>query len=471
VGREIATSLRDFAVALETQLPGLEMVHAVEDRTQLARFLPRLTQLLEEQALLLVLDNLESLLTNQSAWRDPRWDQLVPALTRHRGESRVVLTSRVRPQGLDERMLAEPVHALSLDEALLLARELPNLGRLIRQDTADLIRRRDGASLSGWTLVRHTLAVVQGHPKLLELADALAKNPEVLAGQLAVADQATTAPERDRLKAFFEQGQTDLAEGHFVRVLGDWTRQAAQILPPTAVVLFGMLCCLEDPDRTQPVVEPVWPMVWQQLGQPDAPPALSAALMPLVEAGLVAAEGDPVGYRIHSGVAEAGREHAGGRVQQVVDTVVTDFWQRMFRQAIQAEGGEAGALLLRAAHGAVPYLLRLEAWATASQLLDQIVLTRDRSPGMVQAVLPLLRRIAEATRGTDQELINAGRLASVLRWVDPKAAEERLREVLARAVDQQQFDVAGAVAGHLANLLGTSAGSRRPSPWSSSCRT
>ena len=90
-----------------------------------------MTQLLEDQAILLVLDNLESLLTDQGGWRDPRWAQLIDALTSHRGASRVVLTSRVRPQGLDhDRVLVEPVQALSLDEALLLARELPHLGRL-----------------------------------------------------------------------------------------------------------------------------------------------------------------------------------------------------------------------------------------------------------------------------------------------------------------------------------------------------
>jgi AAA domain len=134
-GRDITTSLRDLAVALETRLEGFAMVHAAGGEAELRRFLPRLTQLLEEQAVLLVLDNLESLLTEQGRWRNPHWGLLVDALVGHRGESRLVLTSRVRPEGLDGRVLVEPVHALSLDEALLLARELPNLGRLLRQDT------------------------------------------------------------------------------------------------------------------------------------------------------------------------------------------------------------------------------------------------------------------------------------------------------------------------------------------------
>ena len=441
----IAPALVNLAMAMEAQLPGLAMVHAVGDRTELARFLPRLSELLERRAVLLVLDNLESLLTAVGGWRDPRWRQLVDALTSHRGESRVVLTSRVRPQGLDERVLVEPVHALSLDEALLLARELPNLGALLRGD-ASLPQEQ------GRKLVRRTLRVVQGHPKLVELADALASDPQVLATQLAAADVATTTAERDRLATFFAQGQTGLAEDHFVRVLDKWTRQALQTLPEASAMLFGVLCCLEDPDRTERVVATVWPHVWPELGQPGEAPGLAVALAHLVGSGLVAGEGDPVSYRIHPGVAGAGREHAGSGVQQVVDRVLADFWQQLFGQAMEAEGGEAGGPLLRAGRSAAPYLLRLEEWTAAGRLLEQ-VLRRDQSPGTVQAVLPLMRRIAQGSRGSDDELAAEVVLARALNSVAPEAAEEQLREVLERAMDQQRFDVASGVAGDLVNLL------------------
>jgi hypothetical protein len=351
--REIATSLRDLAVALETQLPGLVMVPSVDSSDQLAAFLPRLTQLLEEQAVLLVLDNLESLLTDQGAWRDLRWADLMAALTAHRGESRVVLSSRVRPSRLDERVQVQPVHALSLNESLLLARELPNLGHLVREDPATRDRGEDAPS--GWSLVRQALALVQGHPTLLQLADAVAADPAALAAQLAAADQATVAADRDRLAAFFDQGETELAAAHFVRALGDWTRQATTALPVGAAVLFGVLCCLEDADRVEPVVDPVWPGVWEELGQAGEAPALAVVLAPLVERGLVAVEADPVGYRVHPGVAEAGRAQAGGQVQQVVDQALARFWQGEFSRALEAEGGGAG---VRAGRGAAPYLLR-----------------------------------------------------------------------------------------------------------------
>jgi hypothetical protein len=51
-------------------------------------------------------------------------------LTDHGGDSRVIMTSRIAPAGLDPATVpVRPVHALSRDESLLLARELPNSAR------------------------------------------------------------------------------------------------------------------------------------------------------------------------------------------------------------------------------------------------------------------------------------------------------------------------------------------------------
>ena len=47
--------------------------------------MPRLRTLLQDAGLLLVLDNLETLLTPDGRWRDPRWTPLVTALTGHDG--------------------------------------------------------------------------------------------------------------------------------------------------------------------------------------------------------------------------------------------------------------------------------------------------------------------------------------------------------------------------------------------------
>src|SRR5262245_15003458 len=298
------------------------MVQAVGSEAALRRFLPRLTQLLEDQAILLVLDNLESLLTSDGTWRDPNWELLIQALLNHSGESRVVLTSRVPPQGLDGRVLAEPVHALSLDEALLLARELPNLGRLLRQDQPRIgAGGHGGQPEAGWEVVRRVLNVVQGHPKLLELADAEAADPAALQERLAEADRALPG-QQGRLQAFFSRGESALEPEHYLEVLAGWTRGVAAGLPEGARTLLWFACALEEADRWQFVVEPVWPTLWRRLERPGEPPVLDEALAPLVARALVQVEQQgedgPVGYRVHPGVAEAARQDAGQAFQTAV---------------------------------------------------------------------------------------------------------------------------------------------------------
>jgi hypothetical protein len=455
-GRDITTSLRDLAVELESQLADFKMVHAVGSEAELRRFLPRLNRLLTTQVALLVLDNLESLLTEQGAWRDPNWGLLVDALVGHRGNSRVVLTSRVPPAGLDGRVLVEPVHALSLDESLLLARELPNLGRLLRQD--EFASRSQQRPETGVALVRRVLGVVQGHPELLELADAEAADPVALRARLDQADQALPG-QAGRLDAFFAHGESQLGPEHFLGVLDGWTRGAASALPDGARVLFWVVCAMEELDRTGPILQAAWPPVWQQLGnQGDRPPmAETMALLErqaLVHTEHLAGQGGdgPVGYRVHPGVAEAVRAQTGPDLQAVVDGVLAAFWQAVFWQAIRAEGGEAGGMVVRAGRAAAPYLLRLGEWAAAGTLLDQ-ALGRDRSPGTVAALLPLLGQVAQATRGSDRELVDAGVLARVVGLVDPVEGERQLRAVLANAVAQQAYDQAAAATGNLVNLL------------------
>ena len=72
-GKDIALALRDFALAMEQQLPGFSMVHVIDRIDTLKGWLPKLTELLEHNAVLIVLDNLESLLSETGQWRDERW--------------------------------------------------------------------------------------------------------------------------------------------------------------------------------------------------------------------------------------------------------------------------------------------------------------------------------------------------------------------------------------------------------------
>ncbi|MFO1432111.1 MAG: CHAT domain-containing protein [Candidatus Competibacteraceae bacterium] len=362
--KDISPALLNFAMAMEQQLPGFTMVQVVDDVQKLEAFLPRLTELLERSGILIVLDNLESLLRPEGQWRDERWGKLLAALLNHRGFSRVILTSRIRPviPGLYANAVLElPIHALSLDEAALLIRQLPNLGRLLRGEGVTDGRQREHQR----QVVLEALRLVQGHPKLLDLADKQAVDLATLEQQLSRAGQTWSAG-RGRLDAFFQQGESALADTDFLRVLADWTDLVAATLPAAAQDLFHFLCCLEESDRRGGIVETNWPKLWRRLERAGDPPALDASLVALTTAGLVAADmpatDDPTAsaqfYRLHPGVAEAGRRRAGEAFQTAVDTELAAFWRAVYDHAVQQEMQGAGGLLVHAGRAAAPYLLR-----------------------------------------------------------------------------------------------------------------
>ena len=87
--------------------------------------------------------------------------------------------------------------------------------------------------------------------------------------------------------------------------------------------MFGLLCCLEEEDRSLAVIDGNWADLWQRLGLPGALPDQAQALEPLTSQGLIAvvndADGDLTGFRIHPGVAAAGRAKAGQEFQGAVE--------------------------------------------------------------------------------------------------------------------------------------------------------
>ncbi|MBU4225214.1 MAG: CHAT domain-containing protein, partial [Chloroflexi bacterium] len=232
-GHDIEGALNRWALDMENQLPGLALVGLMDDPQEFRRkALPRLRALMEQNAILLVMDNLESLLTTEGEWREARWGELINALLDHRGPSRLALTSRRLPKSLaaEARVQAEAIHALSFGESVVLARDLPHLKTLFKSpQTLPLLQR--------------ILEMAQGHPKLLELADGLAADPEKLAALLQ--DETVAAD----LAAFFQQGETARSEDAFMAVLYRWTDGTATSLGPTARLLFHFLARLEDDDR------------------------------------------------------------------------------------------------------------------------------------------------------------------------------------------------------------------------------
>ncbi|MGC4819797.1 hypothetical protein [Micromonospora sp. DT63] len=448
-GHDITAALTAFALDLEAQLPGIRLAHLVDDTAALQAFLPTLTEFLERQRVLLVLDNLESLLTDTGGWRDQRWQLLIDALTGHGGLSRVVLTSRRPIAGLPPGVLVEPVHALSLTEAVLLAREWPHLRALLDGASRGLDARQARA------LAARTLAVVQGHPKLIELADGQAQDPAALQSRLDEADQ-TWLDTGTRLDAFLQHGEASATGEDYLRVLDGWTRGTTGTLPAASATLFGLLCCLEQDDRLGLVVEGSWAELWQRLDKPGPPPDVDAALAPLLEQALVAVDrnpdtGRPARFHLHPGVAEAGRTMIGPDLGNAVDTELAAYWLALLDAAAQREREELGWLVRRAALAAAPYLIRQHQWQQVLYPIEA-VLNRSASPGTAAAVLPLLARAREGGRGSDVEL-RAGRLhARALRSIRPHHAATELRDLLDTAVAQQNFPLASAIATDLVNL-------------------
>ncbi|HWR48574.1 MAG TPA: hypothetical protein VN327_13330, partial [Pseudonocardiaceae bacterium] len=451
---QFGDALRRLAVAWEAQLGnyGFAMVDKIATLADLDRFLPRLRALLQDTGLLLVLDNLETLLTPEGQWRDPRWALLMDALTSHDGESRVILTSRILAVGLDpNRVLVRPVHALSRDESVLLARELSNLRALLHAEAEPL----RGPGAADPALGRRVLTLVQGHPKLLELADAAAADPARLAAQLAAAEAAVDGA---ALSAFLREGATVLDAAQFLHTLTAWTTEAAATLPAPSQLLLQALCRIEETDRDSTILEGSWAALWRRLDQPGDPPPLAEVVAPLVAAALIAEEPvdptDPntrVCYRIHPGIAEAIHTATPDPVTAAVDAALAAWWTAVAAWGIEQEraGQDTGQIVVRAGLAAAPYLRRQHDWNTASRLLEQARERDSYSPVTAQAAIPSLRRIAEATGEPE----NLTLLAAALRRVDSGEAETLLRRAYDQASTSGDHRLADGVAGSLVGLL------------------
>ncbi|MER5447214.1 CHAT domain-containing protein [Streptomyces sp. NPDC002764] len=449
--QDIAAAFTTLAADLEAQIPGLRLLHLADSIVQLTSFLPTLTEFLERNRVLLVLDNLESLLTSDGKWRDERWRLLLEAVTVPLGLSRVILTSRIRPAALPVGVRTEPVHALALQESVLLAREWPHLKALIDAPSRGLDDPQSGRGLAA-----RVLAVVQGHPKLIELADGQAADPVALAARLDEVDAAWLT-RGIRLQDFLDTGQPQASDQDYYQVLSTWTQATARRLPAASGVLFTLLAGLEDDDRIPFVLDAVWPQLWRASGHPDPAPARDVAVGPLLEQALVAVDTSPgtnevARYRIHPGIVETIRSHTPSDTTRLIDIHAAQFWKAALKIGLEREREGMGKLILLAARAAAPYLARQGVWATLDEALA-MVLVRDSSPDTAAALLPFLRAAAEATTGTDPVLeircgfSHARALANVL---SPDAAPE-LRRLLDLGSDRGDHEVVSIIAGDLIN--------------------
>jgi tetratricopeptide (TPR) repeat protein len=195
----------------------------------------------------------------------------------------------------------------------------------------------------------------------------------------------------------------------------------------------------------------VWPEYWKRLSLGGEFPDVQRCADAVDAAGLVDVGEDA--YRIHPGVAEAGRDQAGEACQVAADEEMADFWGVVFSASRRQEMRGGGPMVMRAARSAAPYLMRRQKWDTASALLEQVTL-RDGSPGTVAAVLPLMRRIAEGASAGDMGLVAVGALARILAgFGQADEAETTTRRILVKAEHDRQFRNASTAAGSLGNML------------------
>jgi hypothetical protein len=471
-GIAIDGALTDFALTLERYLDGFQMAHVLVSAETLAGFLPRLTELMKRCRLLIVIDNAESLLTESGQWRDDNWNQVIGALAGHAGLGRVLLTSRrvpadwagaggatgtgspgkrfqaatgeAAPAGTPP-METLSVDVLSPDEALLLARELPNLSALKLGQVPGI-----GSTVSR-QLARNAIALAQGHPKLLELAEGQAANSDHLLELVKTGDQ-----EWRKLgevpDGFFGVGGGPAATGEdYLRVIAAWAQAVTDTLTPGERDLFWFLCCLEERDRARDVLDDKWAGLWTRLERDGQPPALKQALATIAERGLAAIRaetGDAAeAYAIHPRVAAAGRDHAGQSFRDAVDAEAAAYWHAMHRYASGAGGTGSvhTGLMVRAGLAAIPYYLRHQQWDAAVFLLES-AFVRDPSRASAAAVLPAIRQI------TRHDPSNAVILARVLQEIDPAAAEAMLRAAMDDAVARGDYRAASTAATRLADL-------------------
>ena len=452
-GMEIRSALTDFALTLERYLEAFQMVHLVRDAEKLTGFLPRLTELMELNRLLIVIDNAESLLTESGQWRDERWGQVIGALTAHRGLGRVIVTSRrvlAEPLGVTEAvdsaqaagLFAESVDALSADEALLLAWELPHLRELIYGDLPGIDHDTAQAMALG------VLSIAQGHPKLLELANGQAAHPERLASLVAAGDQAW----RDQgglPDGFFTTGETPPAPAITRTSSPPGPTLSRTACPPPNGTCSGSCAAWKNLTASAPCSPPTGPAcgvgsavtVSRLRSTRHSKPLPTAAW----SARLTATADEGEFYTIHPGVSDAGRARAGQPFQDTVDAAAAFFWRIGLDFASGATGqhGVNTGLIVRAGFAAVPYLIRQQQWEEAAAMLE-FAFNRDPSRANAAAMLPLVEEIAG-------NLDSAGLLlATVIELFDPAAAEAQVRSYLATAVARDDYRAAMIASGRLA---------------------
>jgi hypothetical protein len=286
------------------------------------------SQNMRASRVLVVIDNLEELLSPGGSWHDSRWDAIFDALAGHGGGSRLVAASRFAPasfaQASAETFLLLPVGTLPRAEAAILARELLAL-RALMFDGQPPALGRISTSGAGWNRVREALDRVQGRPGLLQLDDA------------ALSAQAVP----------LARGERERAE----RGIGEWAAATLAVLPLDAKLMASFVARVEPHDRRLPVINGTWAGLWRRLSRPAAPPS-PGPLLDSLSAAMLTGHDDDQGSPdclLHPVVAAAIRRETPADVRDAADSELGAYWRETADQA----GNRTWAAL-----AALPYLTR-----------------------------------------------------------------------------------------------------------------
>jgi tetratricopeptide (TPR) repeat protein len=444
--------------------------------------LAQLAEALRQKAVLVVVDNAESLLDGTGAWHDPTWQALVETIAANGGLSRVVVTTRRPPTPKPPDLDLLAVHALTGDETILLARRLPHLKTLLHDHQP--ATRHDTVVQADRALAVKILQATGGHPKLLELADAHLQHQPTLTAMLTAA--ATTWHRHHIDPAAYLSADTgtegsvgtdnepasgpadgDIVGG-YLDLLQQWATQALDTLGPDALLLAQVLARLDDDDRARPVVDDNWADVWHRLQRPGDPPDPGPLLDQLAAAALtdtdtpnnVDTDGtEPEGsgwrvvYRVHPVVAATIAAATPDTVADAVDIELAAFWDTLLDHYLKEEqaGRAASEAVIVAARRAAHYHLRQHHWQTAQARLEQAVL-RDQSPAGRAGDTAALQTIAQQLAGSPEELAALGVLAKAVADSDPARARRLLEDVETRAAAAGDHRLASVAVGDLVDL-------------------
>ena len=450
----VTAALTRLALRLDA-IVGTHLADEAHDQARFQNALGSLGPALLTTSTLVVVDNAESLITDAGTWRDVRWEQLISALTRHGGRSRLILTSRRPPQPAPDGMVPEAISVLSRDEALMLSRQLPHLPRLLADVSADGAQGRE--------LVRRVLEATGGHPKMMELADAQAEDGSSLDAMLTSAELAWTSAGVDRSRFLTDRDVTDDPVATFAKILQDWTVKVVTALDEPVLLMIMLLCRCDRADRTWAIIDAIWGDLWRLLNKPDPAPDPGPILHRLAGLALVdisrLQEGPVVDqYEIHPQVAATVSAGTPAGVADVIDRVLATYWQRTVQRSLTVEGGGraagrfAGPVLLQATRQATVYLMRIKEWGDALGDIENGLIMRDRTTDALTEAIRLYRTISAAAVGTYEELRALGLLGNALMYVDPAEAEPILKDVETRSTSASNYRLAVSIAGDLVTL-------------------